>query len=83
MQIKKVTFSKQESYEPNPGRWIAKVEFESRNGNCDIPLSSEVSEKLLQVLTPFIVEFAQRSTTQIAEILTKQLADAQTPAIEA
>lgn len=82
MEIKSVTFNKQENYEDNPGMWVAKVRFESREGNCDIPLAPEVSGRLMQVLTPVIVEFSQRATTQIASILTQQLQDKQSPAID-
>lgn len=83
MEIKSVKFSKQACYESNPGRWVGKVEFTSSQGNCEIPLAPEVAEKLLEVLTPVLVEFSQRATAGIAEILTKQLQDKTTPAIEA
>lgn len=67
MEIKSFTFRKQANYDSNPGRWVGKVEFTSETGNCEIPV---------------IMEFSQRATNQIAEILTKHLADSQSPAID-
>jgi hypothetical protein len=83
MEITKVTISKRASYEANAGRFVAEVEFKSDRANMHIPLSPDVSEKLLTFLTPVIVECASRSTNEIAEILTKQIADSKAPAIEA
>jgi hypothetical protein len=83
MEIKSVSFEKVPNYETvNAGQWVGRVEFKSSNGNCSIPLAPEVAGKLLTVLTPVLVEFSQRATSQIAEILTKQLADSTAPAID-
>lgn len=83
MEIKSVTIKKQANYETqNAGRFVANIEFVSEYGNMSIPLAPDVSEKLLEFLTPVIVEFSSRATNQVAEILTKQLADRTAPAID-
>ena len=83
MEIKSVSFIKNPSYDSvNPDKWVGRVEFKSDRGNCSIPLAPEVAEKLLVVLTPVLVEFSQRATAGIAEILTKQLQDKTTLEIE-
>jgi hypothetical protein len=83
MEITRVTIGKKASYEANAGRFVAEVEFKSDRASMHIPLSPDVSERLLAFLTPVIVECASRSTNEIAEILTKQLAESSNPAIEA
>lgn len=83
MQIKQVHFHRNPSYDKNPNRWVGEVQFEEQSNVCTFPLDEEVAEKLLEILTPFMVQFATKAVNDIAAVLTKQIEDNKNPAIDA
>jgi len=55
------------SWEPNAGKYEAKVEYEGQNGSIKLLLDTEVSATLLGFIGPVITQFSHRAALQLEE----------------
>jgi len=83
MTIEKVEIRKLKSYEGvNAGRFVAEIEYKGERGSIQMPLTPEVSEKLLAFVA-LIAKLASDAANEIASDIFKAVEDQRHPAIEA
>lgn len=65
LTIEKITIEKRASYEENPGKWVARVEYKERDNKTTLVLTPQVSENLLGYLGPAISHFAAKAADEV------------------
>jgi hypothetical protein len=61
---------------------VAVVEYKGQTGKMEVPLSCDVSEKMLAYLAPVLVECSKKAIAQIADDITSQCLTLNAPTIE-
>ena len=83
MKLKELTIRLQRSYEDNPGKYMAEIEYEGTHGTVKVLLGDRVSDALLACVGPAISEFSHRASEEIEKNLQWSIQEAsKAPAIE-
>jgi hypothetical protein len=75
MSLQSLTLRKRQSYEEMPGRFVAEVRYEGSRGSIVMPLTPDISEKLMEYLAPLLARFGSDAASEIAASVTKALED--------
>lgn len=75
MTLRELTVRKRASYEDMAGRFVAEVQYEGSGGKITMPLSPEISEKLMEFLAPMLARFGSEAANEIAASVLKVLED--------
>ena len=82
MKISNLNIRLNQSWDENPGKYVASVEYEDKSGNIKMPLDPEVTEALMTYLGPLIAKFGSMAAAKIAENITASLQETKQPLIE-
>lgn len=67
MRIERLTIAKEPSYSrENPDRYVATIEYKSTRGEIKMPLTPEISERLLEFVAPLIARLGAEAAQEIA-----------------
>lgn len=69
------------SYDTNPGRYRAEVEYKTVSSETKLMLHPEVAEKLLAWLAPLLVQYAAKEAGEVAENIKRSI-DALAPSVQ-
>lgn len=67
MSLERLTIEKTPSWrDTNPDRYIATVHYKSNKGEITMPLTPEISERLLEFVAPLIARLGAEAAQEIA-----------------
>lgn len=82
MRIERLTIERTESWQTvNPNRYVATVEYKSPKGEIKMPLTPEISERLLEFVAPLIARLGAEAAQEIAANIYKAI-EASKPATQ-
>ncbi len=82
MTLVDLNIRRRTSYEEMSGRYVAEVKFQGSRGNITLPLSPEISEKLMEYLAPLLARFGSDAAAEIAASVLKAVEDRKATEIE-
>lgn len=65
MKLKSLEIKENRSYEPNPGKYTAEIEYEGESGSVKLQLDPDVSVALLSVIGTVISQFAHKAAEKL------------------
>lgn len=82
MTIERLTIERTASWQTvNPDRYIATVHYKSNKGEITMPLTPEISERLLEFVAPLIARLGAEAAQEIASNIYKTI-EASKPATQ-
>lgn len=76
MKLKELKIELQASYCDNPGKYLGVVEWESKAGKMELLLPAELSERILEFLSPVLQDFAQKSAVEMGNSILASVQEA-------
>lgn len=80
LELVELRITKQESYQDNAGRFVAKVSYKHGNNDYKLLLGPDISETLMTYLAPVLAQSASTVTTALQEEVQRALIDAKVAA---
>jgi len=82
MKLVSLEIKLQPSWESNAGKYVATVEYETRQSTVKLVLDPSVSTQLLGFIGPVITQAAGKAAREIESNIVGSLEEMKTPAIE-